>query len=49
MRLWGNLAIFYASYRYSNGLIRLGRLVGPITPLLIDGSFRITIAPVSDN
>ena len=27
---WGNLAFFYESYRYSGGLIRLGRIDGDI-------------------
>ena len=30
---WGNLAFFYESYRYSGGLIRLGRIDGDIAPL----------------
>ena len=31
---WGNLAFFYAGYRYSRGLIRLGRLDNGFEPLL---------------
>lgn len=41
---WGNLAFFYADYRYSNGLIRLGRLNGGIEPLLMRGKFDLNIA-----
>jgi hypothetical protein len=35
---WGNLALFYAGYRWSNGLIRLGRL-DDYQPLLMPGEF----------
>lgn len=38
---WGNLAFFYAGYRYSRGLIRLGRLEGGIGPLLTRGRFAL--------
>ncbi|MER9970317.1 cyclophilin-like fold protein [Mesorhizobium sp. M0060] len=40
---WGNLAFFYGGYRYSRGLIRLGRLDGDIAPLLRDGRFTVRI------
>ena len=43
---WANLAFFYASYRYSNGLIRLGRLDGGIEPLLTPGEFSLRIEPL---
>lgn len=36
---WGNLAFFHAGYRYSRGLIRLGRLNDDPKPLLMKGSF----------
>lgn len=36
---WGNLVFFYGSYRYSAGLIRLGRLDNGIEPLLTRGKF----------
>lgn len=36
---WGNLVFFYAAYRYSSGLIRLGRLDGGTQPLLVRGAF----------
>ncbi|WP_372094984.1 cyclophilin-like fold protein [Tistrella mobilis] len=40
---WGNLAFFYKGYRYSQGLIRLGRLDGGIGPLLTRGSFPLAV------
>ena len=45
---WGNLAIFYHSFRQSNGLIPLGRLDdGEIDKLAaMSGSFSVTIALV---
>ena len=36
---WGNLVFYYDRYRYSPGLIRLGRLNGGITPLMSRGKF----------
>ena len=41
---WGNLAFFYGDYRYSPGLIRLGRLDSGIAPLLTRGLFPLRIA-----
>jgi hypothetical protein len=40
---WGNLAFYHDSYRYSKGLVRLGRLDGSIQPLLIRGEFPLRI------
>ena len=40
---WGNLALFYAGYRYSRGLIRLGRLDGDVEPLNKRGRFPMRI------
>jgi hypothetical protein len=40
---WGNLAFFYAGYRYSRGLIRLGRLDQGFEPLLTPGKFSLRI------
>ena len=40
---WGNLAFFYAGYRYSSGLIRLGRIDGDIAPLLVRGKFDLRV------
>lgn len=44
---WGNLAFFYAGYRYSSGLIRLGRLDDGIDPLLTKGTFPLRIELVA--
>ena len=44
---WGNLALFYAGYRWSNGLIRLGRIDGSFDPLLVRGKFPLSIELVS--
>ncbi|WP_342239800.1 cyclophilin-like fold protein [Inquilinus sp. OTU3971] len=44
---WGNLAFFYAGYRYSKGLIRLGRLDGGIEPLLVRGKFPLRVELLS--
>lgn len=40
---WGNLVFFYGSYRYSSGLIRLGRIDGDIASLLMRGKFDLHI------
>ncbi|MBB4956255.1 hypothetical protein H4S14_004355 [Agrobacterium vitis] len=40
---WGNVILFYASYRYSSGLIRLGRVDGGIEPMLTSGEFPLRI------
>lgn len=39
---WGNLALFHSGYRYSNGLIRLGRF-DDFEPLLMRGEFPLRI------
>jgi hypothetical protein len=44
---WGNLAFFYDSYRYSDGLIRLGRLDDGFEPLLTRGEFPLRMEPLS--
>lgn len=44
---WGNLAFFHAGYRWSGGLIRLGRLDGGTAPLLARGSFPLRIRSLS--
>lgn len=44
---WGNLAFFYGTYRYSKGLIRLGRLDDGVKPLLTRGKFPLRIEPLS--
>lgn len=40
---WGNLALFHAGYRWSRGLIRLGRLDAGPEPLLTRGKFPLRI------
>lgn len=40
---WGNLVLFYAGYRYSDGLIRLGRFDDGFEPLLTRGEFPLRI------
>jgi len=40
---WGNLAFFHGDYRYSNGLIRIGRLDDGPQPLLTRGKFALRI------
>ncbi len=39
---WGNLAPFYADYRW-DGLIRLGRFVDPFDALLLRGEYPVRI------
>jgi hypothetical protein len=40
---WGNLAFFHSGYRYSSGLIRLGRLDDGPQPLFKRGKFSLQI------
>lgn len=40
---WGNLAIFYKDFGYSNGLINLGRIDNDIKELNKGSSFNIRI------
>ena len=42
---WGNLALFYAGYRYSSGLIRLGRFESS-APLLTRGAFPLRVEAI---
>ncbi|WP_421357925.1 cyclophilin-like fold protein [Agrobacterium rosae] len=39
---WGNLALFYADYRW-DGLIRLGRFDNSFDPLLVRGEYPVRI------
>ncbi|WP_432613481.1 cyclophilin-like fold protein [Azospirillum brasilense] len=43
---WGNLAMFYAGYQWSQGLIRLGRFDNGFEPLLMPGKFPLHIERV---
>ena len=40
---WGNLALFYKDFRYSDGLILLGKLDGGADALSVPGSVKVTI------
>jgi hypothetical protein len=40
---WGNLAIFYRDFGYSNGLVILGKIDGGIEALNVPGSVEVTI------
>ncbi|PZO66977.1 MAG: MFS transporter [Paracoccus denitrificans] len=44
---WGNLAMFYGSYRWSRGLIRLGRLDDGPAPLMVRGEFPMRVEKTS--
>jgi len=44
---WGNLAFFHAGYRWSRGLIRLGRIDGSFDALLAKGIFPLRIESVT--
>lgn len=43
---WGNLAIFYRDFRYSEGLIRLGRIDSGIEALNMPGPLKVTIEQI---
>jgi hypothetical protein len=40
---WGNLAIFYKDFRYSSGLIKLGKIDSGVEALNVRGSAKVTI------
>ena len=40
---WGNLALFYKDFRYSDGLILLGKLDGGVETLSVPGPVKVTI------
>lgn len=40
---WGNLAIFRKDFRYSTGLVRLGRIAGPLSALRRSGALTVTL------
>lgn len=44
---WGNLALFYANYRWSDGVIRLSRFAGSLEPLRVRGKFPLRIGRIS--
>jgi hypothetical protein len=44
---WGNLAFFYKDFRYSTGLVKLGRIDSGIATLGQPGPLRVTISRVA--
>jgi hypothetical protein len=40
---WGNLAIFYKDFNYSNGLISLGKITNGIAAFNVSGAMKIKI------
>lgn len=44
---WGNLAMFHGPYRWSRGLIRLGRLDQGAKPLLVRGEHPLRVEIIS--
>lgn len=44
---WGNLAIFYKDFGYSQGLIKLGRITSGVEHLKYQGSKNVTIELIS--
>jgi hypothetical protein len=45
---WGNLAVFYKDFRYSDGLILLGKLDGGAEALSMPGALKVTIEIQAD-
>jgi hypothetical protein len=45
---WGNLAVFYRDFRYSDGLVRLGALEAGTAAINRPDAFRATIELVAD-
>lgn len=43
---WGNLAIYYRDFEYSNGLVILGKIDGGIEALNVPGSVEVTIEQI---
>jgi hypothetical protein len=46
---WGNLAIFYKDFRYSGGLIKLGKIDAGMEDLTVSGSPRAMIQLIGKN
>ena len=40
---WGNLAVYYRDFGYSNGLVILGKIDGGMEALSVSGSVNVTI------
>lgn len=43
---WGNLAIYYNDFSYSDGLVILGKIDGAVAALNVPGSVKVTIERV---
>ncbi|HEV7586768.1 MAG TPA: cyclophilin-like fold protein [Longimicrobium sp.] len=43
---WGNMAVFYRDFRYSEGLVRLGKIDGGLEVLQRPGSLQVRIERV---
>ena len=46
---WGNLALYYEDFPYSDGLILLGKLDGGVEELSVPGSLKVTIERLDKN
>ena len=44
---WGNLAIYYKDFAYSDGLIKLGTIDSGLEAFKAAGSLKVTIEPIS--
>lgn len=45
---WGNLAVYYKDFGYSNGLIKLGTIDSGLEALKVPGSLEVRIEPIGD-
>lgn len=45
---WGNLAIFYKDFGYSNGLIKLGAIESGLEALIVSRPMTVRIEPIDD-
>jgi hypothetical protein len=45
---WGNLALFYRDFGYSEGLVKLGMMDGGVEALARPGSLRATIEAIGE-
>ncbi len=43
---WGDIVFFYAGYSHASGLIRIGKLDGPVDPLLTRGKHSLRIEAI---
>jgi hypothetical protein len=45
---WGNLAIYYKDFGYSDGLIKLGTIDSGLEALKVSGSLEVRIEPIGN-